>query len=87
MPYEYQFSPLGADKLYGLEKVRPFINDFIKATEHAGIANIVALRLFPGRGYKGGLEDTQGRAMINFLPGQVGQESNPLIAGPANMNC
>lgn len=71
MPYEFHFSPADDHATFDIKSAQPFIDEFLLAAKTAGVEDIVALRLFPGQGYRGCLEVTQDRANINLVPGQV----------------
>jgi hypothetical protein len=74
MPYEFFFSPTGKEKTLDLtqEKFRAFLDQFVAAAKDSNLDDVVALRMFPYLGYKGGMELTEGRANIVLKPGQVG---------------
>jgi len=53
------------------KRVVAFLDEFVKAAKCSDLDRVVALRLFPGGGYQGGLEFTEDRANIILKPGQV----------------
>ncbi len=77
MPYEFFFSPFNQEKSIDLtqDKVRAFLDEFVKAAKYSSLDRVVALRLFPYIGYEGGLEFSEGRANIVLKPGQVSYRS------------
>lgn len=81
MPYEYFFTANnGLDQQQGIqldnaENISPqFLEVFAQRVLENGLEDTIALRAFPYKGYTGGLEITQGRANINFLPEEVPEE-------------
>lgn len=87
MPYEFFFSPFNQDKSVDLtqDKVRTFLDEFVKAAKYSSLDQIFALKMFPGIGFTGGLEFSEDRANIVLKPGQVSHRSmfeKPLFLGP-----
>lgn len=84
MPYEFFFSPFNQEKSVDLtqDKVRAFLDDFVKAAKHSKLDGVVALRMFPYVGYEGGLEFSEGRANIVLKPGQVSSEPSLTASFP-----
>jgi hypothetical protein len=86
MPYEFFFLPhheenhvaLNEKKSIDLtiEKFRNFLDEFAKAAKCSGLDRVVALRLFPYPGYRGGMEFTVDRINIVLKPGQVSHPSS-----------
>lgn len=74
MPYEFAFSPLAGRDSYIVDLDTPSHRAFIDAFTHAltagGFHDLLGLRAWPGPGFKGTLEFTQGRANINLRPGE-----------------
>lgn len=71
MPYEFYFSPLGRNKKIDLAAVNNFLKEFIENAVAAKLDRTIALRAFPGVGYTGALEVTEGRANIDLKPDEV----------------
>lgn len=73
MPYEYFFSPMNQEESLDLtqNRVRAFLDEFIKAAKYSKLEGVVALRMFPFVGYSGGLEFSEGRSNIVLKPGEV----------------
>jgi len=74
MPYEFFYSPMGCRRasvdLDGPD-VRAFLAEFVDAAESAGVAGVVALRLYPEYAdCNEALEMTQGRSYITLKRGQ-----------------
>lgn len=69
MPYEFGFYP--NEDSEGIDISDPKYGEFLKEFEEqmtaAGLEKVVGLRKWPGDGFKGGIEFTEGRANI-FLP-------------------
>ncbi len=70
-PYEFYYSPLGRDTHFNFDTAEPFVRQFIQAIGESNFEQTLSLRLFPGEGFSGALEITEGRANINLLPDQV----------------
>ena len=70
-PYEFYYSPLGRDDHFDFGTARSFVREFIEAVNQFGLEQTLSLRLFPGDGFTGALEITEGKANINLLPDQV----------------
>ena len=70
-PYEYYYSPLGRDSAFDFHPVESFVHQFVQAIGESNLERTIGLRLFPGTGFTGALELTEGRANINLLPDQV----------------
>ena len=75
MPYEF-FSPFNQEKSVDLTQdgVPAFLGEFVKAAKYSSIDGIVALKMFPGMGFRG-LEFSEGRANIILKTGQVSHQS------------
>ena len=71
MPYEFNFDPIGGEEALDLNSYDSFVLEFINVAQNAGLDQVVALRLFPHKGFAGSLEFTQGKANITLLPDQV----------------
>jgi hypothetical protein len=71
VPYEFYFAPHNAGEELSLEKKSAFLEDVFAALKKHGLRDLVGLRLYPGEGYEGRVELTEGRANINFHPSQV----------------
>lgn len=76
MPYEFFFSPLAKDNSVDLtyDKIQAFLEEFVKSAKYSKLDQIIGLRMFPGKGFQGGLEFTEDRANIVLEPGQVPDE-------------
>ncbi|KAL1960299.1 hypothetical protein VTO42DRAFT_8259 [Malbranchea cinnamomea] len=74
MPYEFYFSPLRAQGDLDYNAVEPFLVEFLETVKATGLERTLSLRLFPGERYVGGLEITEGRANVNFLPHEVPED-------------
>jgi hypothetical protein len=75
MPYEFAFSPVaGKDSfvvnLDNSPAKQAFLEAFTTALTEGGFQDILGLRAWPGEGFGGTLEFTQGRANINLKEGQ-----------------
>ncbi|KAF7509407.1 hypothetical protein GJ744_008130 [Endocarpon pusillum] len=81
MPYEFFFSPLAKDSSVDLthDNIQAFLEEFVKSAKFSKLDGIIALRMFPGKGYRGGLEFTEDRANIVLEPGQYDQEPNSAV--------
>jgi len=73
MPYEFSYSPMGKVEPVRLDdaRYRDFLAEYACALKDAGLQKVVGLRLWPGEGFRGGLERTEGKANIWLVPGQV----------------
>lgn len=69
-PYEFYFEPLRRQS-FDYDMVEAFLAEFLETLMATGLERTLCLRLFPGEGYVGGLEITEGRANVNFLPHEV----------------
>lgn len=78
MPYEFFFSPFNQDKSVDLtqDKVRDFMDEFVRAAKYSSLYRVVALRMFPHIGYQGGMEFSEGRSNIVLKPGQVSSQTS-----------
>ncbi|KAF7506890.1 hypothetical protein GJ744_011131 [Endocarpon pusillum] len=78
MPYEFFFSPFNQVKSLDLtqDKVRAFLDEFVKAAKYSSLDGTVALKMFPGPGFRGGLEFSEDRANIVLKPGQYKLENS-----------
>lgn len=78
MAYEYAFSPVRGRDSYIVDiqdsKHRDFLNEYTAALEAGGWAKLLGLRAWPGKGFEGTFEFTQGKANINLVPGQFDME-------------
>ena len=70
-PYNFYYSPLGRDSHFDFTTTKAFVRQFVQATNDSDLEQTLSLRLFPGGGFTGALEVTEGRANINLLPDQV----------------
>jgi hypothetical protein len=74
MPYEFAFSPVGGRDSYIVDVDSPayiaFLTEFTAALQASGFQDILGLRAWPGPGFKGLLEFTQGKANITLKPGE-----------------
>ena len=75
MPYEFKFNPLGREQGIDLneDKYADFLHEYTMAVKTAGLEKAVGLRQFPGAGFVGGLEVTEGNANVFLLPGEASQ--------------
>ena len=62
---------LGRDNDFNFSIAKPFISQFIRTIKDFNLEQTLSLRLFPGDGFTGAFELTEGRANINLLPDQV----------------
>lgn len=56
---------------FNFDSAEPFVRQFIQAIGESNFEETLSLRLFPGEGFSGALEITEGRANINLLADQV----------------
>jgi hypothetical protein len=76
MAYEFAFAPRGPAENKVIvdlenEKYRAFINEYATAIKDGGYNRLIGLRAWPGRGFRGGLEITEGSANIMLKPVEV----------------
>jgi hypothetical protein len=74
MAYEYSFSPVKGRDRFIVEindpKYKEFLVDYTVAVKAGGWEKLLGLRAWPGKGFNGVLEFTQGKANINLVPGE-----------------
>ena len=75
MPYELAFSPLARQQPLSLDNYKPFMEDFDSILTQHGLQDALCLRQWPGAGYTGALEITEGRANVNLMPDEVREEN------------
>ena len=85
MAYEFSFSPVGGQDSYivniGDPKHYDFLVEYTQALKAAGWGDLLGLRAWPGPGFSGVFEFTQGKANINLIPEQASMEEGYRISG------
>lgn len=83
MPYEFKWEPAVKPEAalesastsvpidLNLEKYKTFLEEFSAALRKEGLEKVLGLRVWPGQGFRGGLERTEGKANIFLNPDQV----------------
>jgi hypothetical protein len=82
MPYEFSYDPAylqtDTDTVAPMASVdlndtkfQAFLAEYSAAIREAGLDQVVGLRVWPGKDFRGGLERTEGKANIWLVPGQV----------------
>ena len=73
MPFEYKFDPPATDTDVDLndDKYSGFLDELAKLLVHSKLDSCIGLKIWPGKGYEGGLEITNGKANILLRPDEV----------------